>query len=121
MHGQCDFTSPLDGTLAQTYSLSHHLIGMNDRYSAETTGANQNLHDRHTSAKKIARSILCFDVGTGKSVCIVLSSSPLQSSMALARGLRGSRKSLLMPAPDVFVMKQPPLSAQLPPCTSEPN
>lgn len=41
-----------------------------------------------------ARLILCFHVWTGKSVYIVLSGSPLLNSMALARGLRGSRKDL---------------------------
>lgn len=44
--------------------------------------------------KKNARLILCFHVGTGKNVYIVLSGSPRQSSMALAGGLRGNRKGL---------------------------
>lgn len=45
---------------------------------------------------KTARLSLCFHVGTKKSVYIVLSGSPLRSSMALARGWRGSRKGLVV-------------------------
>lgn len=94
-HGQCDVTSPLDGTIAQTYNLLHRFTGMDDRYSAKTiTGTNGVRYDIHIYAKKNARLILCFHVGTGKNVYIVLSGSPRQSSMALAGGLRGNRKGL---------------------------
>lgn len=51
--GQYDLTSPLDGTLAQTSSLSCHFIGMDDGYSAKTTRANQIIHDQYISAKKM--------------------------------------------------------------------
>lgn len=69
---------------------------MDDRYSAKTiTGTNWVRYDIHIYAKKKnARLILCFHVGTGKNVYIVLSGSPRQSSMALAGGLRGNRKGL---------------------------
>lgn len=68
---------------------------MDDRYSAKTiTGTNGVRYDIHIYAKKNARLILCFHVGTGKNVYIVLSGSPRQSSMALAGGLRGNRKGL---------------------------
>lgn len=32
---RCDLTSPLDGTIAQTYNPSCPFIGMDDRYSAK--------------------------------------------------------------------------------------
>lgn len=68
---------------------------MDDKYSAKTiTGTNWVRYDIHIYAKKNARLILCFHVGTGKNVYIVLSGSPRQSSMALAGGLRGNRKGL---------------------------
>lgn len=53
-HGQCDVTSPLDGTIAQTYNLLHRFTGMDDRYSAKTiTGTNWVRYDIHIYAKKM--------------------------------------------------------------------
>ncbi|KAG8001807.1 hypothetical protein GBF38_012018 [Nibea albiflora] len=77
---------PLDGTLAHNYSPRCRFIGMGDRYSAKTTGTgtNQILHAED-------RLDLAFVRGN---LYTVLSGSPLRSSMALARGWRGSRKGL---------------------------
>lgn len=97
--------------------------GMDDRYSAKTrTGTNQVLQDIHISARN-ARLILCFHVGTGKNVYIVFVWFTSAEFYGFGKRVERKQKGPLTACVVCHVCDEAAtsLSAELPPCTSEPR